>query len=656
MDIRGLEPSTGLTPRQSGDLLRPIINSRLVSVILFDQSLTIRAFNRLADEFCLRLTKKNLRTDTPISEYASGDNLTRFSDHAFQALRGQQNSIESCIDAPDGSQEWFEFHWEPAYSEHDDLNGIIFWTIPITSGKVTEQRIQQLYEGERKQRLIAEALQEASLALGFTLDTDTILDRILEQVAKVLPMDIGRVLLFDDRQVRIARIKGFGEFDRPDVYLLTDYILEVDQMPIIKWILDNDQPLVIPDTHDYPGWENMAGLGFIRSWIGMPIHAYEELIALFSLSKAQANSYHPGHVKQLEAFASQAGLALQNAKLFHMAQHRLKEAETLRLAAAAVTTELDLDHVLERILINLKKVVQFDSASIFLIEDELLRIVAASGFSDDIKIGDTFSAENALFRQSLTTGRPIILGDAAVDNRFEQWTGNEKIHGWLGVPLHLRGRAIGFLTIDSYQVNAYSEAEATLAQAFANQATIALENARLFKELQSLATTDPLTEIWNRRHFIHLAKIEFQRARRFRQPLSVILFDIDSFKIVNDTYGHPVGDQVLRCMAKVCQTNLRRSDLLGRYGGEEFMVLLPDTPLDRAQVIAERLRKQIANTPMITDHGPIHISASFGIAEMDETCLDIDTLLTYADRAAYSAKLEGKNRVAFRQNNDKPNL
>ena len=86
------------------------------------------------------------------------------------------------------------------------------------------------------------------------------------------------------------------------------------------------------------------------------------------------------------------------------------------------------------------------------------------------------------------------------------------------------------------------------------------------------------------------------------------------------------------------------------------MVLLPDTPLDRAQVIAERLRKQIANTPMITDHGPIHISASFGIAEMDETCLDIDTLLTYADRAAYSAKLEGKNRVAFRQNNDKPNL
>ena len=641
---------------RSANTHHPILNSQLISVTIFDSSLTIKAFNNRADEICLRMTGRNLREDTPISDYVNENDLARFSDHANLAMQGQENSSVYCINMREGSPEWFELHWEPAYTEEDNVAGVTFWTIPIASGNITEKRIQQLYEAEREQRLIAETLQEASLALGFTLDSDTILDRILEQLAKVVPMDIGRVLLFDNHQVRIARIKGFGEYDRPEINQQTELVYDVDQLPNLKWILENDEPLVIPDTQNYPGWEKITGLEFIRSWIGMPIHTYGELIAVFSLSKAQANTYHSGHIKQLAAFAGQTGLALQNAKLFDAVQRRAKEAEMLRQAAAAVTTELDLDHVLERILIHLKKVVQLNSASIFLLEGEHLRIVAASGFSNGVKIGDTFPADNPLFRQSLTTGRPIILGDAALDNRFEQWASYEKIHGWLGVPLHLRGRVIGFLTIDSYQENAYSEAEATLAQAFANQATIALENARLFKELQSLATTDPLTEIWNRRHFIHLAKIEFQRARRFKQPLSVVLFDIDSFKVVNDTYGHPVGDQVLRCMAKVCQANLRQADLLGRYGGEEFMVLLPNTTVDRAKIIAERLRNQIAQTPMITDHGPIHISASFGIAEMDETCLDIDTLLTYADRAAYSAKLEGKNRVSFRQNYDDLNI
>jgi diguanylate cyclase (GGDEF)-like protein len=321
----------------------------------------------------------------------------------------------------------------------------------------------------------------------------------------------------------------------------------------------------------------------------------------------------------------------------------------LRQAAAAVVTELDLDHVLDRILIHLKKVVSFDNAQIFLLDDDQLRVVAAIGISNEQKSsGSVIPADNPLFRHSLTTGRPIILTDSTKDQDLQDWVESENVHNWLGVPLHLRGRAIGFLTVTSNEDEAYTEAEATLVQAFANEVTIALENARLFKELQNLATTDSLTEIWNRRHFIHLAKIEFQRARRFHQPLSVILFDIDNFKAVNDTYGHPAGDQVLRGMARICRDNLRQVDLFGRYGGEEFMALLPNTPISAARLAAERLRKIIAQTPMQSDRGQIFISASFGVAEIDDSCIDIDTLLQHADRAAYSAKFEGKNRVSIR--------
>ncbi len=105
-------------------------------------------------------------------------------------------------------------------------------------------------------------------------------------------------------------------------------------------------------------------------------------------------------------------------------------------------------------------------------------------------------------------------------------------------------------------------------------------------------------------------------------------------------------------MAKICHDNLRQIDLFGRYGGEEFMALLPNTPIETAHLVAERLRKQIAQTPMTTDYGPIHISASFGVAQMDDSCKDFDTLLKYADRAAYGAKFDGKNRVSISGNND----
>ncbi len=513
--------------------------------------------------------------------------------------------------------------------------------------KEAEQRIQELYEAERKQRQIAEALQEAGLVLGSTLDYSEILDNILEQVAKVVPFDRGRVLLVENRQAHVARIRGFGAFDHPGLEKLKSVVFEIDHTPNLKYIIENGQPLIVADIHQDPGWVMLAGSEAIHSWIGVPIQIHGELNALFSLDKSEIDYYTLEHARQLAAFAGQTGLALQNARLFETIQHRVREAETLRLAAAAVITELDLDHVLDRILINLKKVVNYDHASIYLLDNDQLRVVAESGLSNgEKKVGQTFPADSLFFRRSLTTDRPIILTDSSLDRQLQDWINAEDLHSWLGIPLHLRGRAIGFLTIYCRQENAYSETEATLAQAFANEATIALENARLFKELQSLATTDPLTGIWNRRHFIHLAKIEYQRARRFRQPLSVILFDIDSFKVVNDTYGHAIGDQVLQSMATICKNSLRQFDLFGRYGGEEFMALLPNTPLSTARQVAERLRKNISETPIQTDQGYVHISASFGVAEMDDSCLDVDTLLIYADRAAYAAKSEGKDRVA----------
>jgi len=183
-----------------------------------------------------------------------------------------------------------------------------------------------------------------------------------------------------------------------------------------------------------------------------------------------------------QAFSNQAALAIQNARQFQAEQRHFEEADTLRQAAESVTSTLDIRHVLASILDNLNRVVPFDSASVFLLEGDLVRLTALQGVPDaEAFIDRTFSANNALLQHVLKSSKPLILKDAQQDPRFEKWVVGDQVRGWMGVPLIVRGATIGFVTIDSFQENAYRDHEATLAMTFAHQAAAALENARLFE-------------------------------------------------------------------------------------------------------------------------------------------------------------------------------
>ncbi len=164
--------------------------------------------------------------------------------------------------------------------------------------------------------------------------------------------------------------------------------------------------------------------------------------------------------------------------------------------------------------------------------------------------------------------------------------------------------------------------------------------------LEKLATLDGLTGLSNRRHFFELARREFQRSRRFRHPLTAIMLDIDHFKRVNDTHGHGAGDEVLRTLARRCQECLRKVDILGRYGGEEFSILLPESGLEAGLLAAERLQQCIAGAPMQTTAGPLAVTISLGVAPDSPNLPDLEALLDRADAALYAAKRAGRNRVA----------
>ncbi len=167
------------------------------------------------------------------------------------------------------------------------------------------------------------------------------------------------------------------------------------------------------------------------------------------------------------------------------------------------------------------------------------------------------------------------------------------------------------------------------------------------EKLRKLATTDELTKIYNRRHFLELSSREFERVKRYRTALSMLMVDIDHFKLVNDTYGHDIGDKALMAFAETGKNILRKVDIFGRIGGEEFAALLPDTDLHGALIVAERLRQAIEESCVQTHKGPIRFSISVGVAQVTESLNNIGDLLKATDGALYKAKERGRNRVEF---------
>lgn len=178
-------------------------------------------------------------------------------------------------------------------------------------------------------------------------------------------------------------------------------------------------------------------------------------------------------------------------------------------------------------------------------------------------------------------------------------------------------------------------------ESFLANAELREANARL----EQLATTDDLTRCANRRYLLELGEKELQRARRYDRPLGLILLDVDRFKDINDQHGHAAGDAVLRALADIMRAGFRESDIIGRIGGEEFAILLPETGIDQAKETAERIRRAVAETEVPVNDQALAVTASFGVAERLPSDAEIGTILARADNALYRAKDAGRNRV-----------
>jgi two-component system cell cycle response regulator len=221
------------------------------------------------------------------------------------------------------------------------------------------------------------------------------------------------------------------------------------------------------------------------------------------------------------------------------------------------------------------------------------------------------------------------------------------LRGFASFPILTNGRLSGMLAVAGRAAARTSGESQEFLSQVANQAQIVVENSRLFDRVRSLSVRDSLTELFNHRHSIELLGLEFERVGRYAAGVSVAMTDIDHFKAINDEHGHVAGDVVLRDLARLLKESLRTVDAVGRYGGEEFVAVLPHTTHDEALHTAERIRRAVQEHPFRAGDAELRVTVSIGVASYPSTEVDSPgALIREADKALYRAKQGGRNRVA----------
>jgi len=285
-----------------------------------------------------------------------------------------------------------------------------------------------------------------------------------------------------------------------------------------------------------------------------------------------------------------------------------------------------------------------DTCSVMLLDDARTELLskASAGLPPEEEATITFKVGEGLAGWVAEHGAPALVADVCADARFKAVPGQAtRIASLLAVPLITKEGIIGVLTVTSARPGAFQPEHEDLLMYLGTAIVKDLENARLYR----LSITDSLTKAFNRQYLYQRLPEEVERCRRYKDPLSVALFDIDHFKRFNDSYGHPAGDFVLKEVVRLAQGQIRDVDALVRYGGEEFLVLLPNTPLEGARVIAERFRKAVEAAEFPWSDRRLKVTISVGIATLAEDVPNDEALLKKADDALYRAKTAGRNRV-----------
>ena len=466
----------------------------------------------------------------------------------------------------------------------------------------------------------------------------------------------AKILLIDDEPIIRETLCAILKEDGYEVFIAES------GAPAIEYAKENDFDVAIIDLK-LPDMDGTSVLHSIREFnpsvCAILITAYPTTESAIRAIQEEAYEYITkpfdiAHVKLvIKRGLEEKHLARENKRLLRNLKSEKNKLETMLQIGHAMSSILNLEELSEFIVKKITDVLKVKICSLMLIdrEDKTLSIKAAIGLGDAVIRTTKIKLGQAISGWVAQHGEPVLVSDIENDVVFGRTNLPQyETKSLLCIPLRVKERILGVVNITDKtihgQQNIFIEEDLRFLTVICNYASISIENAQLYGEVKNLAITDGLTNLYNHRYFQTHIQTEVTRVQRYPHPLALIMFDIDAFKLFNDTYGHPLGDLVLSRIAREIKINVRKVDIACRYGGEEFAVILPETKLEEAVHVAEKIRSSVEALRFETGRGikKKKMTISGGVAYF-KSGMSKEDLVKYADESLYKAKTGGKNKI-----------
>lgn len=486
-------------------------------------------------------------------------------------------------------------------------------------------------------------LLKTARALSSERDLEQLFERFYELVSAIMDASSFFVALgsWDDGQMTIP----FAIDDNKRVHLggllpiegsLTGHVFREGKAVIIRNLSDFDA---------YPGFVRGEGEE-TQSALVVPMRIETRTIGVISVQTIVPNAYSERDRDLLVAIAEQAAIAVENSVHLTSSEQRARELKLLAEVSRALSTQLSLRELYQTVCAEVRRVMD---APVFMValraEDAgTMHLEYCMQEDTEVEFGE-YSLENSIAKRVIELNQPVVLQTKAdLDSTPHRYLkqDDKSIRSVAMAPLRVADECIGVMSAQSYRDGAFDDSSVRLLTAIAEQMALAVQNAKLFREARNRADRDPLTNVFHHRYLKTRLEEELARAKESKQPFAVLMLDLDNFKLVNDTYGHLIGDEALRLVTAVLHGICRASDVIGRYGGDEFMVILPETTPTQAIHIADRIDWELASQTLRVASGaiiPLH--CSIGLAAYPRDGDEASQLVAKADAALYQSKRQG---------------